>query len=370
MNYESLRIAYISPRYIPFAGGVETHVTQIATRMTACGHQVEVLTEERDRSLPRIEVIEGVRVRRFPVILPEPVYPFAAGLWRYLARQRSRYDLVHAHNYHAFPALGAALLGARPLVFTPHYHGTGHRPLGRLLHAPYRLAGRLIFRRSDCVICVSQTEAELVRCHFPFVSRRVTVIPNGVEATALRQAEPYAEDRRVILTVGRLLAYKNVDRVIEAVAYLDDSVALCVIGEGPARASLEALVGELGLGGRVRFLGRVEEGVLHRWFRTAAVYVGMSAEEAFGLTILEALTAGTAVVAADIPAHREVVAGAGSDSVVLLPVDSDAEVVASAIRELAGRLETGPAPTIPSWDEVAGRTLEVYQRVVSREREL
>src|SRR5438105_10543857 len=281
------RIAYIAPRYLPFTGGVQTHVAQLARRAAAHGYHVEVLTQDSDRSLPAVEVIDGVTVRRFPVWIPAQTYAMAPGLWAYLARYPTRYDVVHAHGYHAVPALGAALAGCRPLVFTPHYHGTGHSCLRRWLHVPYRVPGAAIFRRSSRVICVSDAEAALVRRHFPHASNRLTVIPNGVDTRALREAAPYAEERTVILSVGRLEAYKNVHLTIEALAHLPATFVLRVIGDGPARQTLEDLATRVGLGERVAFLGRVGDEVLRRWFRTARVYVSMSGHEACGVTLFE-----------------------------------------------------------------------------------
>src|SRR5439155_17037121 len=103
------RIGYIAPGYIPSTGGVQTHVAQLARRAAAYGYHVEVLTQESDRRLPAVEAIDGVTVRRFPVWVPGQTYTMAPGLWAYLARHHTRYDVVHAHSYHALPALEAAL---------------------------------------------------------------------------------------------------------------------------------------------------------------------------------------------------------------------------------------------------------------------
>lgn len=357
-----MRIAYVSPRYAPFVGGVETHVAQLAQRAATEGHHVEVLTQEADRRLPALQVLQGVTVRRFAVPLPSQNYAFAPGLWAYLARTRRQYDVVHAHSYHALPSLGAAVAGCRPLVFTPHYHGTGHSPLRRLLHMPYRLAGASIFRRASRVICVSHAEAALVRQHFPQTALRVAVIPNGVDVAALREAQPYHEAGTTILSVGRLEEYKNVHLTIAALAHLDDTFVLRVAGDGPARPGLEELVARLGLQGRVRFLGRVSDMELRRWFRSAGVYISMSSHEAFGITLYEALAAGSRVVAADIPAYREV--GAGQEGVTLVPLDLTPQGLAQAILCVAAREQgCAPASDVPSWDAVARQTLRMYQTV-------
>ena len=356
------RIAYIVPRYIPHTGGVQTHVAQLARRAAAHGYQVEVLTQDSDRRLPAVEVIDGATVRRFPVWVPGQTYTVAPGLWAYLARYHTRYDVVHAHGYHAVPALEAALAGCRPLVFTPHYHGTGHSHLRRWLHVPYRALGAVIFKRSSRVICVSDAEAALVRRHFPYVAGRVTVIPNGVDVRALRAAAPYPEDRTVILSVGRLEAYKNVHLPIQALAHLDATFVLRVIGDGPERPALEDLAARVGLEERVAFLGRVGDEVLRRWFRTARVYVSMSGHEACGITLLEGLAAGAGVVAADIPAYREIAASAGPGAVALTPLDTTPAALAQAIRGSAARAHnTMLVANVPSWDAVAARTMLIYR---------
>jgi glycosyltransferase involved in cell wall biosynthesis len=356
------RIAYVSPRYAPSTGGVETHVAQLARRVAAHGYHVEVLTQETDRGLPLVEVLDGVTVCRFPAWLPGRTYSVAPGLWAYLARHRTCYDVVHAHGYHALPALGAALAGCHPLVFTPHYHGTGHSRLRRWLHMPYRALGAAIFGHSSRVICVSHAEAALVRRHFPAVAGRVTVIPNGVDVSALREALPFPEARTVVLSVGRLEGYKNVHLTIRALAYLEETFVLRVIGDGPARPSLEGLATRLGLRARVAFLGRVGDGVLRRWFRTARVYVSMSGHEACGLTLLEALAAGSRVVAADIPPFREIAAGAGADIVALAPLDVTPAALAQVISGAAAQTRDA-ATSVPSWDAVAAQTVRLYRAV-------
>ena len=361
-----MRIAYIAPRYAPYVGGIETHVAHLARRAAQQGHAVEVLTQETDPSLPTQEEVDGVTVRRFHAAVPAHNYTFAPGLWAYLARRGHRYDILHAHNYHALPSLGAVLPRHHALVFTPHYHGTGHSAFRSLLHVPYRLAGRLIFRRSRRVICMSDAEASVVCRHFPQVSDRVIVIPNGVDVAALRTAQPYSRDGSVILSVGRLEEYKNVHRIVQALTHLDDTFTLVVIGGGPARRSLEALVERLGLQGRVTFLGWVDDGTLHRWFRTASVYTSMSSHEAFGITVREALAAGTGVVASDIPAHRDAMAVAGPDTVSLVPLDACPTSVARAFRKTCTQTQDGTKLVhIASWDVVAEQTLQVYPALVA-----
>jgi glycosyltransferase involved in cell wall biosynthesis len=362
-----MKIALVAPLYRPAVGGVETHVEQLAVRMAAAGHSVDVITQALDRRRASVEERDGVVVRRFPATVPSACYALAPGLWRFLRAEAQRYAIVHAHNYHALPALAAATSLQRALVFTPHYHGTSESAFRRLLHRPYRLCGTHILRRSNRIICVSDPEAVLLTRHFPLVRDRVVVIPNGVEAAAIDEAQPYPSDRTVILSAGRLENYKNVTRTIEAMPHLDERFVLRVIGDGPLRASLEKLVEHLGLANRVEILGRVPLDDLYRWFRTARVWVTMSLIEAMPITPLEVLAAGARVVASDIPAHRYIARLTGG-TMTLVPPDIDPAGLASEITRTADLLRL-PADVL-SWDEVVAQTLSVYERALGRKSAL
>ncbi|WP_269851231.1 glycosyltransferase family 4 protein [Methanosarcina horonobensis] len=152
-----MKIAQICPRYFPDIGGVETHVKEISERLVKAGHDVEVITTDPTGKLNRRETINGVKVIRFRSFAPGNAYYFAPQIYFYL--KMHSFDVIHAHSYHALPALFAALgKSERRLVFTPHYHRSGHTAFRNLLHKPYRLFGKVIFSRADSVICVSEYE--------------------------------------------------------------------------------------------------------------------------------------------------------------------------------------------------------------------
>ena len=358
---QTMRIAYVTAHYAPFVGGVESHVIQIAKRV-AKEHGVVVLTHQERPPLPSEELIDGVRVLRFRVPVASRNYAISPGLVGHLRSHTGRCDVVHAHGYHALPALFAALTKRAPLVFTPHYHGTGHSPFRTLLHPPYRRVGRIIFDRADRTIAVSEPEAELILRHFPDVRRKLVVIPNGVDEQALDAALPFETNRNVLLSAGRIEAYKQVDKTVAAVAHLPDDFVLRVTGDGPARAAVERIAAQLGVGDRVEFLGKVSEDQLYRWFRTASIYISMSSNEAMPVTLIECLAAGARVVASDIPAHRALMKKTGG-TIALVPLDAEPAAVARAIVELAEQ------PVVPArvdtWDDVTNRTISLYQNMIS-----
>ena len=357
-----MRIAYLSPGYAPAFGGVERHVEEIARRVAADGHDVDVLTQTPDRLPPR-ETIDGVRVRRFRAVNRSGAYGIPPGLFAYAARHLHEYDVVHAHGYHALPSLAALAARDVPVVFTPHYHGTGHTTFGRLLHVPYRPVGRALFARSSAVVCVSEAERRLVAADAPRVAGRIEVIPNGVDLDAIRAAEPWPDAGVLVLSVGRLAHYKQVDRLVAAMPHVPRDARLVVVGSGGEQAALARQVADSGLTARVVLAGRVPDDELLRWLRSATVVASLSQEEAFGLVLAEGLAAGAAVVASAIDAHLEVLAGQPLAATV--PVDASPETIGAAIADAIALHARPHAPArVHGWDEVAERTLQLYRSTV------
>jgi 1,2-diacylglycerol 3-alpha-glucosyltransferase len=360
-----MRIAYVCPSYPPHVGGVETHVSQIASRIAAAGNHVEVLTLT-DGPAPVIEELSGVVVRRHPGALLRGRFAVPWRQWRYASAHHDDWDVLHAHDYSSPTGVAAALAGTTPFVFTPHFHGRGHSAASRARHFAYRPAAAFVFARATRVICVSRAESDLLIDHYPSLADRVIVIPNG---TSRLRSQPPAEDRRpLVLSMGRLEAYKGVDTIIGAIGHLPPEITLEVIGDGPARASLAELAASEGVTARVTFLGAVDESRVDSALDEGRVLVTMSSHEAFGLAPLDALARGLPVVASDIPAHRELSEQYGNGRMTLVPIGVSPEALAEAIERAAASGVRNPPPDLPTWESVAMATLDLYRRLVSADR--
>jgi glycosyltransferase involved in cell wall biosynthesis len=359
----SLSVAVVVPRFPPFEGGIETHVERIAARLPAHGVRAEIFTSTDGSRLVQEDHGE-FRVHRFPLPVKRSWDLPSLAMFKALRAELGRFDIVHAHNYHALPALYAAVAkGRTPFVFTPHYHGTGRTSVRKAMHVVYRPAGRRVVARADRIVAVSTIERDLLINHFgQAVAERTTVVPNGVDSLPSSVA-PFPRRRRTVLTIARLEKYKAVDALIRMMPQLPGDVELVVVGDGSQRWRLQRLASTMKVGSRVFFTGRVEDAELDRWRATAAVFVSASIYEAFGITVAEALSLGIPVVVSDIPAHREVVGLVdGQARAFLVPPGPDApRLFAEAVRDaLALRAERVPA-RMPSWTDVTERTVELYQ---------
>jgi glycosyltransferase involved in cell wall biosynthesis len=152
------------------------------------------------------------------------------------------------------------------------------------------------------------------------VTVRVEVIPSGIDlsqfssgtrSAKLRASFGVREGERMLLFVSRLAREKNVDLLIDAMRACRVPARLIIAGDGPERAALEARAAAYGLGDRIRFAGAVERRALPDLYASADAFVFPSVTETQGLVLVEALAAGTLVIAADAEPVREVLGGAG-----------------------------------------------------------
>jgi glycosyltransferase involved in cell wall biosynthesis len=358
-----MKVSLVSPGFPPQLGGVEIVVRHLADELSGAGHGVTVYAQRpRGSSFP---AGRDYPVHWFADWSGSRQFPVAPGLLRALWRDRGLFDVIHAHSFHALPAMMAATVPKVPLVFTPHLLATGGTRVASTVHVVYDPLARLLFRRASRVTCVSAAEAELVLQRYPFVEPRLSVVPLGADIQALLTAEPFETDRPVILVAGRLEAYKRVDVAIRAFARMrDQDTRLVICGTGSHRPALERLVRELGVASRVSFLGQVGQDELRRWQRTAAVTLSLSTMECFGLVLLEAAVAGSRVVASDIPAHAELANRVGRVDSRMALVALDAAAAAAALDH---QLELGRLSTLPDrsfdWSAIARQFEAVYRSV-------
>jgi len=354
-------LCYVTSRYRPHTGGVETHVAELATRFADRGHRVTVVSADRGtrvdgRRLPPRERRDGVRVRRVRAVAPGGAFHVAPGVVR--AVRRTGPDLVHAHNYHSLPLAFATLAvdADTPLVATPHYHGESASGLRDRLLAIYRPLGGWALHRADAVLAVSEWEARRLATDFGLDAR---VVPNGIGVDRFRDAEPAPgpSDRPYLLCVGRLERYKGVQRVIRTLPDLPE-YDLVVAGDGPFRDDLERIACEAGVADRVEFAGFVPDAALPGLYAGAAAYVTMSSFEAYGITVGEALAAGTPCVVREAGA---LVDWTDRADCVGVPGEAGVEDVVAGVREVVGR--EAPSDPLPMWQDVVEDVSAVYEAV-------
>ncbi len=353
-----MKIAQICPRYFPCIGGVETHVKEISERLVLAGHEVEVITTDPTGKLNKRDTINGVKVTRFRSFAPGDAYYIAPQIYFYL--KKHNYDVIHAHSYHALPAFFAALGKSEgKFVFTPHYHRSGHTPFRNLLHKPYRLFGKLIFSRADTVICVSEYEKKLLEDDFE-VAGKIVKIPNGINIEEFKHLsrQQKKDGEKILLYVGRLEEYKGVQYIIQALPELQN-FRLRVVGKGPYEEELRNMAERLGVTGRVEWLKDLSRKELLECYASADVFLMLSSHEAYGITVAEALAAGTQCVVAKGSALEEFVDGENCVGIES-PVTPNSIIRAIRDMEEGNREKKYTLRSVKDWNEVAEKIIKVY----------
>lgn len=357
-----MKVAQVCHRFYPDIGGIETHVYEISKRL-AKNFEVEVLTTDPTGKYPKVEEIDGFTVRRFKSIAPSEAYYFSLEMYRFLKRHSSDYDIIHAHNYHAFPALFTALTKSRnKMIFTPHYHGRGHSFIRDILHKPYKIFGRIIFEKSDAVICVSNFEKKLILKNFNVNSSKLFVIPNGINIEEFKDVEKIKKRKnrttKTILYVGRIEKYKGLDYVVKALKCLPESYILEIVGKGSYKSKIVKLARNLGVIDRIRFYQDLSREELIERYAKADVLVLLSKHEAYGLVVAEALACKTPCIVANTSALSEWI---DNRNVFGIDYPIRIEKLVNLIKEVSGVSVKGV--NLPTWDVAVEKLKRVYRGV-------
>jgi glycosyltransferase involved in cell wall biosynthesis len=278
--------------------------------------------------------------------------------------RRTRPQIVHTHTAKAgtLGRVAAVLAGVPVRVHTFHGHVfSGYFGPGatRVFLAVERLLARFTTR----VVTVSQSQAdELVHTFRICPPEKMRAIPLGLEldrfaperTAALRgdlRAELGVGDAPVVTIVGRLAPIKNHGLLLEAAARLAGqgrAFHLAVVGGGPEEPALRARAEQLGIADRVTFLGWRRD--LERVYAGSDVVALTSRNEGTPVALIEALSAGRAVVSTDVGGVRDVLRG-GELGLLVPPDDPDALAGAlarllddPALRETLGRRGAAVAP--------------------------
>jgi glycogen(starch) synthase len=369
----AMRVAMVARAVPPVdRGGIQTHVLELATALSDRG--VEVTAYLFRGAYPEGLPFEVVQVPYVPLPgLTASQYVSAAAMSGLLLKDRA-FDVVHGHSMYAW---GATMAGARPLVVS--CHGTQRRELQATLETtfdPNHVATDLLSARmerraargADRVIAMCQENARDVRDQYGVPEGAIRVVPNGVRPERFREASP---EGPVVLSVGRLHQRKGLDHLVRAMPEVVARVPgarLLVAGRGEREGALRRLVGELGLGGSVEFLGFVPDDALPALYARASVFAMPSLYEGFGIVMLEAMASSLPVVAFRTGAAPELVRE--GDTGYLADPATLGDRLARVLEDppgarAMGRRARGDVERSYTWGAVAQRTVAVYEEATA-----
>ena len=368
-----MKIGLVTPYVYPLPGGVTQHVRYLYENLRLRGHDVRIISSSH--GLQRASEGDIIRIGKgfsLPVngsvgtitLSPRFVSQVRAVL------EREQFDLLHYHEPFV-PFLSPIILRLSQSVNVATFHAYGG------FSPSYEFGSRVMrgeAARLHGRIAVSGAAKHFIDRYFP---GEYKVIPNGVDVERFAKAVPLArwqDGTRNLLFVGRFEPRKGLLELLKGYRILRKTGCECrllVVGAGPLGREARRYIATRRLKG-VEFLGRVSDEEKAQLFRTADVYVSpATGGESFGIVLLEAMAAGTAIVASDIHGYKGVVRR-GREGLLVPPREPKqiAGAIARLLRDDELRAAMGAAgrrrATEFSWERVTAKVDDYYGLVIRR----
>jgi len=368
-----MKIGLVSPYVYPLPGGVTQHVRYLYENLRLRGHDVRILTSSH--GLQRASEGDIIRIGKgFSMPVNGSVGTITLSP-RFVSQVRSmlereQFDLLHFHEPFV-PFLSPIILRLSTSVNIATFHAYGG-------FSPSYEFGSKVMRgeaaRLHGRIAVSGAAKHFIDRYFP---GEYKVIPNGVDVERFRRAVPLArwqDGIQNILFVGRFEPRKGLLELLKAYRILRKAGCECrllVVGNGPLGKEARRYVATRRLRG-VYFLDRVSDDEKAQLFRTADVYVSpATGGESFGIVLLEAMAAGTPIVASDIHGYKGVVRR-GSEALLVPPREPKplAAAIARLLRddELRATMSAAGRERAVgfSWERVTAKVDDFYGLIIRR----
>lgn len=307
-----MRILFCNYEYPPLGGGGGVINAMLAQEL-AKSHDVTVITSQ-GLDLPNERVEKGVRVIRVPVFFRSQqavanMYSLFTFIPMGIAKgkellQAEQFDVINTHFVVPTGPVGDELARFAQIPNVLSLHGgdlydpskftSPHR------HPALRALIKRLLRRADFVLGQSKnTLANMRRFYTPEIAgKRIPLaIQRPTVEAASRKEYGFKEDDILLVTVGRLVARKGVDQLIQVMEHLkQDNVHLLVMGTGPQGDALKEEASKRQVQDNVHFLGYIEEDDKFRILKMSDIYVSTSQHEGFGIVFLEAMASGLPII--------------------------------------------------------------------------
>lgn len=291
-------------KFYPIRGGVEKVMYDLMMGLSELGVSCDMLCALSDGGSRIVRLNENARLIGCPTWVKLAATMISPDMILTLRRVCREYDVIHVHHPDPMACLALLLSGYKGKVVL-HWHADIEKQ--KVLLRFYMPLQKWLLKRADVI--VGTTPAYLAASpYLKSVQDKVCCLPIGVEpvlppveeAAKIRSSYP---GKKIIFSLGRLVAYKGFSYLVEAAQYLGNDYVVLIGGAGPLEAELKSQIQALGLEDKVKLLGRIsdEEVVAHYGACTLFCMSSVFKTEAFGIVQIEAMSCGKPIVATRIP---------------------------------------------------------------------
>ncbi|HIE34120.1 MAG TPA: glycosyltransferase [Candidatus Altiarchaeales archaeon] len=332
-----MRIAQVTKYFEPHHGGIESHVLGIARDLIDKGVEVLVFTSNIPECRKR-ENLNGIEIYRSRSFFTLSNGPFTPGIFLNLLKEN--YDLIHLHLPDPFCsvfALLTSLIRRKPLIVTYHADIIRERGCYKILNSVYEIFLYFVLWRAKKIIATTPNYAQESRILRKF-RKKIEIVPNFVDAKRFNPdvdgediLETYnLKSKGIVLFLGRLVPYKGVKYLIKAFSMVKEDLrdsALVIAGNGPLKEELKKIANEIP---DIIFL-EIDEEKIPQYYAICDIFVlpSVTRQEAFGISLLEAMASGKPCITTNISGMPYVIGDTG-----ILVEPRDVESMSSAIKKL------------------------------------
>lgn len=331
-----MKVLFLVDGHVHRMGGAELQAFNLAQRLQAQGHSVEIVAPHLDPDTEQHSQRHGVNVRqlgywRVPKL--SNIFFMLRFAW-FLRTEGRNYDAIHIHMVHKMAAITGLLRAYAPCPVVAKVSGayefsdgaaSSVLRFGSLQFWLYKLVAKL-----DYFQAISKDTRERLTVA-GIEGEKILAIPNGVDTDKFRKSQALHGEQQNTKTVisycGRLVAVKGLQTLVAAAAVLQqkypDQFEIQLNGDGPLAGELAEQVARLGLESVVLFKGRSEQ--VEKSLQVAHVYVQVSRYEGLSNAVLEAMSSGLPLVLSAAGGNKDVVEH-GHNGFLLAPGDRDALV--------------------------------------------
>ena len=297
-NISVLKILWLAHRdpLNPRAGGAERIIYEVGMHLTKDGHQVSVLAGGWEHC-KKAEYLNGIHIIRFGYrVGPHIALP--------VHLIKNRYDIIIADLGHAIPWISPILLRRKTMVSFLHLHARSlPGQVGRLLAYSITAVEKLYFiiYNKAYFVTISNTSYNDLE-NLGIKSKNISIINPGVNSELFRPS--IKTEYPSIVYFGGMRPYKRPEESLYILKDLRKEISgikLTMIGDGPSRHDLERLCAKLGLRESVTFTGRISDAEVAEIVASSWLNIHSSVTEGWGISIIEAASAGTPTVAYKVP---------------------------------------------------------------------
>jgi len=316
---KSLRILMLNYEFPPLGGGASPVSYEIAKGYVNLGHKVDVVTMGF-KGLPDFEKKDGINIYRVPcwrskkeICHPWEQLTYIISAKKFLREhlKNNFYDINHTHFIIPTGVISLWLKKEYGLPYIITAHGSDvpgfNTDRFKLLHNFTGPTLRDICINSDKIVSPSKYLADLIRRNVLDLGKKIIVIPNGIYPNKFRPKRK----KKIILSTGRLLPRKGFQYLIQAVSDKNYGYEVHIAGDGPMMRELKKLSKKSKT--RVVFHGWLDNNSKNyqNLIEAASIYILASEKENSSVSLLEAMSAGCAVITTNISGCPETVGDAG-----------------------------------------------------------